>query len=130
VKEVLDSLFATHYASKDPAVLERTRPKLVHLRGGASRPRPLVVAEVANFVRRMAGRKEALSRVRAIEQHGLEMVPLDGVVARDAGLLRCTHRDVPLADCVIAATAIRAGGLVIPEDPHIARIKGLRVSWL
>lgn len=132
MKEVLDSVFfATHYGAEDPSILERTRAKLSDLRRERRGLIPAVVmAEVANFLCRKAGRREAVSRLRAIEEYGLEIVPLDAAIAREAGLLRCAHRNVPIADCIIAATALRAGGRVVSNDPHFERIKGLRVTWI
>ncbi len=132
MKEVLDSRFLVlHYASKDEAVLTRTREKLTRLRKERRGVIPsVVVAEMTNLVCREGGRERALSQLRALEHSGLEIVPLDVSISRDAGLLRCTHRDLPMADCVIAATAVSLRGRVVTDDPHFSRVKGLRTTWI
>ncbi|MFA5896982.1 MAG: PIN domain-containing protein [Thermoplasmata archaeon] len=132
MKEVLDSKFLlTHYITDDEEVLSRTRAKLAQLRKERRGVLPsIVLAEVTNAVCRAGGRDKALAQVRALEHYGLEVVPLDVGLARDAGFLRCAHRDLPLADCIIAATALRLGARVITDDPHFSKVKGLRTTWI
>ncbi len=132
MKEVLDSRFlVTHYFADNEETLSRTRTKLAKLRRERRGILPsIVIAEVTNTVCRSGGRAEAHAKLRALEHSGLEVVPLDVGLARDAGLLRCAHRDVPMADCVIAATALRFGGRVVTNDPHFSKMKGLRTTWI
>ena len=132
MKEILDSTFlVTHYTTDDERILSRTRAKLAALRRERRGVLPsVVVAEVTNAVCREGGREKALAQLGALEHAGLEVVPLDIGLARDAGLLKCVHRDVPMADCVIAATALRLGGRVVTNDPHFAKVKGLRTTWI
>jgi len=132
LKEILDSKFLlTHYGAEDEEVLSRTRTKLAALRKERRGVLPsIVIAEVANAICQEAGRAEALAKLRALEHAGLEVVQLDPELARDAGLLKCMHRDLPMADCVIAATALRMGGRVVTNDPHFAKVKGVRTTWI
>ena len=132
MKEILDSTFlVTHYTTDDERILSRTRAKLAALRRERRGVLPsVVVAEVTNAVCREGGREKALGQLGALEHAGLEVVPLDIGLARDAGLLKCVHRDVPMADCVIAATALRLGGRVVTNDPHFSKVKGLRTTWI
>ena len=132
MREILDSRFlVTHYTTDDGQILSRTRAKLVALRRERRGVLPsIVVAEVMNVVCREGGRDKALAQLRALEHAGLEVVPLDIGVARDAGALRCVHRDVPMADCIIAATALRLEGRVVTNDPHFSKVKGLRTTWI
>ena len=132
MKEILDSTFlVTHYTTDDEQILSRTRAKLAALRKERRGVLPsVVVAEVTNAVCREGGREKALAQLGALEHAGLEVMPLDIGLARDAGLLKCVHRDVPMADCVIAATALRLGGRVVTNDPHFSKVKGLRTTWI
>ncbi len=132
MKEILDSTFlVSHYTTDDERILSRTRAKLAALRRERRGVLPsVVVAEVTNAVCREGGREKALAQLGALEHAGLEVVPLDIGLARDAGLLKCVHRDVPMADCVIAATALRLGGRVVTNDPHFSKVKGLRTTWI
>ncbi len=132
MKEILDSKFLlTHYGAKDEEILSRTRTKLAALRRERRGVLPsIVIAEVVNAICQEAGRPEALAQLRALEHAGLEVVPLDAGLAREAGLLKCVHRDIPMADCVIAATALRLRGRVVTNDPHFSKMKGLRTTWI
>jgi len=132
LKEILDFTFlVTHYTTDDERILSRTRAKLAALRRERRGVLPsVVVAEVTNAVCREGGREKALAQLGALEHAGLELVPLDIGLARDAGLLKCVHRDVPMADCVIAATALSLGGRVVTNDPHFSKVKGLRTTWI
>ena len=132
MKEILDSTFlVTHYTTDDERILSRTRAKLAALRRERRGVLPsVVVAEVTNAVCREGGREKALAQLGALEHAGLEVVPLDIGLARDAGLLKCVHRDVPMADCVIAATALLLGGRVVTNDPHFSKVKCLRTTWI
>ena len=132
MKEILDSTFlVTHYTTDDEQILSRTRAKLAALRRERRGVLPsVVVAEVTNAVCREGGREKALAQLGALEHAGLEVMPLDIGLARDAGLLKCVHRDVPMADCVIAVTALRLGGRVVTNDPHFSKVKGLRTTWI
>jgi len=132
LKEVIDARFLlAHYFADDEGTLSRTRARLAKLRRERRGVLPsIVMAEVANVVCRSGGRDEALTQLRALEHSGLEVVPLDVGLARDAGLLRCAHRELPMADCVIAATALRLGGRVVTDDPHFSKVKGLRTTWI
>jgi len=132
LKEILDSKFLlTHYVTDEEEILARTRAKLAALRKERRGILPsIVIAEVTNAVCREAGRGKAFAQLRALEHAGLEVVPLDAGLARDAGLLRCVRRDLPMADCVIAATALRLGGCVVTNDPHFSKVKGLRTTWI
>ena len=132
MKEVLDTrFFAAHYASRDADILEWTRSKISALRRERRGLVPsIVVAEVAHFLCAKAGRRAALAQIRAIAQSGLELVPLGSEIAGQAGMTKCAHRDVPIADCIIAATALRADACVVSDDDHFRRIKGLRVIWI
>ena len=132
MKEILDSRFLlTHYSTDDAEVLRRTRAKLAALRRERRGIVPsIVIAEVTSAVCREGGREKAMAQLRALEHAGLEMAVLDAGLARDAGLLRCVLRDLPMADCVIAATALRLGARVVTDDPHFAKVKGLRTTWI
>ena len=132
MREILDSRFlVTHYTTDNEQILSRTRAKLAALRRERSGVLPsIVVAEVMNVVCREGGRDKALAQLQALEHAGLEVVPLDIGLARDAGALRCVHRNLPMADCVIAATALRLKGRVVTNDPHFSKVKGLRTIWI
>ena len=132
MKEVLDSrFFSAHFGGENEVVLRATRAKLAQLRRERRGILPaVVIAELADVTCRGEGRSRAREILRALLVSGLEIVPLDAEIAAEAGLLRCTYRDLPIADAIVAAIALRADGRVISDDPHFRRIKGLRVAWV
>ena len=132
MKEILDSrFFAALFFPQNLATKDAALKKLRQLRRQGRGILPsIVIAEVANIICREGGRELALAHIRSMEASGLTIVPLDGEIAADAGLLRCTYRAMPLADLVIAAIAFRDDGRVISDDPHFREIRGLRVAWI
>ena len=132
MKEVLDSrFFAALFFEGDERIREAARAKLRRLRRDRRGLIPAVVmAEVVSLICRKGGRDAARTHQRAIEASGLEVIPLDGTDAAEAGLLLCTHRGLPLADALVAAVALRVDGRVISDDLHFGQVRGLRVAWL
>lgn len=45
-------------------------------------------------------------------------------------MLKCQHRNVPMGDCVIVATAIINNARVISDDPHFDQIKNIKRAWI
>jgi len=132
LNDILDTrFFIAHLVEDDLEIHERTRAHLRELRrrGGGFVP-TIVLAEFCDQACRHAGRKPAGAMCDAILASGLEIAPLTVEIARASGLLRCRHRDVPMADCVVAATAAERKGRVISDDPHFAGLGGIRVAWV
>ena len=132
MKEVLDTRFFVElFFSADAQVLARAREKLRDLRRRRAGVVPtLVLAEFYDQSCRRTGKREASKAWEAILASALEVQPLTPSIARAAGALRCQHRDIPMADCVIAATAAELGGKVVSDDPHFAGLRGTQVVWL
>ena len=132
MREILDTRFLLeHFVSSDAAVLEKTRMKLRELRRAGKGVIPTVVlAEFLDQVCERAGRKEAEEKVESLLVSGLSTYPLTPQIAIVAGGLRCTHRGVPMADCIIAATAIHLNGKVVSDDPHFKQIRQVKCAWI
>ena len=132
MKEVLDTRFLiTHFFSDQPRVLERARTKLRELRRTVNGVLPtLVLTEFFDQVCRNAGSREATEKCEALIVSGLDIQALTAEIALAGGKIRCSHRDIPIADCIIAATALRLGGRVVTDDPHFSKVKGLRTTWI
>lgn len=132
MKEILDTRFlVTHFFSDQPRVIEQARSRMRDFRRSGNGVLPtLVLTEFFDQVCRHAGSREATQKCEALMVSGLDIHPLTSEIALAAGRLRCTHRDVPLADCIIAATAEILHGRVVSDDPHFERLRGIRVAWL
>lgn len=132
MKEILDTRFLfEHFVSVEPAIREKTISKLRELRRHGNGILPSVVlAELCDHICRRAGPREARRVADSLLVSGLTIHSLTPAIAIIAGGLRCSHRDIPLADCIIAATAINVGGRVVTNDPHFNRFKQLKVTWI
>jgi len=132
LKEILDTRFFVElFFSTDARVLELARKGLRDLRRRREGVLPtLVLAEFFEQACRRAGKREASKASDAILAGGLELSPLSPAIARTAGALRCEHRRVPMADCIVAATAAEADGRVVSDDPHFGELRAIRTAWL
>lgn len=85
----------------------------------------IVLAEFYALARKTAGREVAEKYFSEIELSGLEIVPLNTAIAKEAGILRAKYQEkIPWGDCLIAATAInRKAESIVTEDPHFSKIK-------
>jgi len=132
MREILDTRFLLEcFFTREPVTVERAREKLRDLRRSGSGIIPTIaLAEFCYHVCQRAGRRRAEQSVESLVSSGLFLFPLTPRVATLAGSLRCELRDVPMADCIIAATAIQARGKVISDDPHFKRFKKVKAEWI
>lgn len=118
---LLDTNAIIYFVQDDPQATMRLRPIL-------ARDIPLCIATIteaelfafARLSNEESGRiQDLLATVTPI--------PLDSNIARSAGLLRATYR-TPLADSVIAATALAVGATVLTRNvADFKRIPELKV---
>lgn len=74
------------------------------------------------------GRETARLRCTSIKDD-FKVTNIDYDLALEAAEI--SHRyKVPLADSVIAATALRTGAAVVTNDPHFEQVKGLKTRWI
>jgi predicted nucleic acid-binding protein len=88
----------------------------------------LTVHEVYRMVLKAEGKDVALLRCSTIRRD-FEVVDVDYDVAVKSAELRGKHQ-MPMADSVIAATALREGCLLFSDDAHFKQIKELRTVWV
>jgi len=66
----------------------------------------------------------------------LRLIPVNAEIAEKAGELKFVHsgkhikKGLPLADCIIAATALESAAILVTRDIHFGKIKGLRIQWV
>jgi len=61
---------------------------------------------------------------------GLQMQGLSPEIAKQAGLLKCRYRNVPMGDCMIASTAIVSKAKVLSNNSHFGIVKETRRTWI
>ena len=72
----------------------------------------------------------AESRYQALTQSGLLIQNLTPEIAKCAGLLKSSHKNIPMGDCIIAATAIASHAHVLSDDPHFDEIVETKRVWI
>ena len=132
MRQVIDTrFFIEHFYSKDPQVQKKTKQRLKELTEKQEGAIPtIVLAELVKITCEKRGREEADLRHNSVLRSGLSVVELNSDLAREAGLLRCRYRDVPIGDCIIASVAIATRATVLTDDPHFSKIKHVKTTWI
>lgn len=89
----------------------------------------LNLAETVDQLVRVFARpvNDVLADLAISERGGLDVIPVDGVIATRAGRIRAQHYGskscpVSMADCVAAATALALGADLATADPDLASV--------
>ncbi|MEM3546161.1 MAG: PIN domain-containing protein [Candidatus Bathyarchaeia archaeon] len=134
MKAVIDTrFFIVHFLAEDEETKSKTRRILESLQREASIGfvPTIVVHELYKFEMENFGRDVADMRVNAILKSKLKVVDLDSSTAIEAARMRCKYADLPMADAIIAATAIRTSSdFVLTDDRHIKQIKEVKTKWI
>ena len=130
--EVLDTRFLSEYFYSTVAeVKAKTTRRLKELVAKNEGVMPtIVVAEIVQITCERRGKDMAESRYQALISSGLQIQDLSSEIARCSGLLKSKYRNVPMGDCIIAATAIVNHGRVLSDDPHFGVIKETSRTWI
>ncbi len=123
--------FLEHIYSQDPKMRQKTNQKIKELKQTTKGIIPtIVLLETIQFICSKRGKESAEITYRSINASGLKIEGLTSSIAKDAGILKSTHKDIPVGDCIIAATAIRNQARIISDDPHFDAIKETKRTWL
>ncbi len=131
MKEVLDTRFLVEYFSSQTKTKEKTAIKLKELitRNEGILP-TMVIAEITKITCGRQGKEMAESHYQALIQSGLQIQNLTPPIAQQAGLLKCIYQNLPMGDCIIAATAIVNHARVLSDDPHFDCIEEIKRVWI
>ncbi len=90
----------------------------------------IVLAEFYALARKKAGRDAAQKYFSEMELSGLDIIPVNIAIAKQAGILRAKYQEkIQWGDCLIAAAAIEGRAeYIVTEDPHFATIKEIRAK--
>jgi len=132
LKEVVDSRFLVeHYYSTETETRQKTSKRLRELIQHNEGLLPtVVIGETVQTVCEKVGRQEAESCYLSLVASGLRIQDLNQEIARQAGLLKCRYRNVPMGDCVIASTALINQARILSDDPHFDLMKETKRSWI
>jgi predicted nucleic acid-binding protein len=132
LKEVLDARFLIeHYYTTSTETKQKTSRKLRELAQHEKGIIPtIVISETIQTVCNKIGKDEAENCYQTLLMSGLQIINLTPTIAKQAGLLKCEHKNIPMGDCIIAATAITNQARILSDDPHYDAIKETKRTWI
>jgi len=134
MRAVLDTrFFVVSQQSKDEQVKKWTKTILESLQTKANLGfvPSFVIHEFYKLQLEDLGKDVADMRANSILKSNLQVANLDPSIAIEAAKLRCKYAELPTADAVIAATAIKTSSeFVLTDDKHIKQIKETKTRWL
>lgn len=99
------------------------------LRGRLFAP-SVVLSEFIQVAGQRLGEEGAKNRLRLLKDKGLQILPVDEEIALTAGTLLLSHRNIPIADALIASyVKTGAAEYVVTDDPHFKAL-GVKTKWL
>jgi predicted nucleic acid-binding protein len=91
----------------------------------------IVILEFYKIQQEKFGKGIAEIRVNSVLKLGFQVINLDLPIAIEAAKLRCRYAELPTADAIIAATAIKmSADCVLTDDKHINQIKETKTKWI
>ena len=134
MKVVIDTrFFLVHFLSEDDQTKKWTRTTLENLQKGPNIGvvPSIVIHEFYKFELENLGKDVADIRLNSIMKSKLKTINLDPTTAIEAAKLRCKYSDLPTADAIIAATAIKTSSEhVLTDDKHMKQIRETKTRWI
>ncbi len=90
----------------------------------------IVIAEMVQITCARLGKDMAGSLFQALIQSGLEIQSLTPQIAQQAGLYKCVFKNLPMGDCIIAATALLNHARILSDDPHFDVVDEIKRVWI
>jgi predicted nucleic acid-binding protein len=129
---VLDSRFIMEYFYSDKTEAKQKATKklkdLIQRKEGILPT--IVISETIQTICEKIGKEEAEICYANLTESGLNIQTLTSQIAKQAGLLRSKYRNIPMGDCIIAATAIANQATILSDDPHFDAIQETKRSWI
>ena len=134
MQSIIDTRFlVTHFLAPDEETKKWTKTTLENLQ---RKPNlgiipSIVIHEFYKFEMQTLGADVANIRINIVLKSKLAISDLDSDIAIEAARLRCKYADLPTADAIIAATAIKSSSnFVLTDDKHIKQIKETKTKWI
>ncbi|MCW4013636.1 MAG: PIN domain-containing protein [Candidatus Bathyarchaeota archaeon] len=125
-KAVYDTrFFVEYFYSSNSNTLRKLSDNLVQTKNRIVST--VTVYEIYKTVLSREGREVAKLRTEVLTRDFQVKEMTEELAIMAAEISHITNN--PMADCVIAATAQKEKTLVITDDPHFNKIKGIRVQW-
>jgi predicted nucleic acid-binding protein len=132
VKQVLDSRFLIEYFYSEDENIRRKAVRKVEdlIRTGEGLIPTIVVCETIQLVSTREGKEKAELVYLSLLASGIRFESLTSSIAKEAGFLKSTHKNVPIGDCIIAATAMMNRAKIVSDDPHFNEMKDIKTIWI
>ena len=129
---MLDTRFLIeHYYSDNKETKQKTTRKLKNLAQRKEGIVPtIVISEIVKTICEKIGKEEAEICYLDIVTSSLQIQELNSKIAKQAGLLKCQHKNISMGDCIIAATAIANQARILSDDPHFDSINETKRTWI
>ncbi len=132
MREVVDTRFLIeHLYSDQTETRRRTSKKLRELIRRKEGLLPtIVIGETVQIICEKIRKEEAETCYLSLIRSRLKIQDLNQNISKEAGLLKCRHRSIPMGDCIIAAIAMINKARVLSDDPHFDAIKEIKRTWI
>lgn len=130
MKACLDTRFYFAHYSKDAP--SWTKKVVADSRAGSSYlvSSTVTVTELVSTMTLSVGLDAVRIRINSAKDAGIGLIPPSEEIAGYAGELMLSDHELPMADAIIAATAIvHSGGRVYTDDSHFEKLQGVHVVW-
>jgi predicted nucleic acid-binding protein len=90
----------------------------------------VTIIELVSLMTADVGLDAVRVRIQSAKDARIEFISPSEAVSHQAGEILLKDRSLPVADAIIAATAIaHAEGRVYTDDPHFQKINGIHTIW-
>ncbi len=132
LRACLDTRFYSAYYASDMATAPWTRRVVEAARLPRSQlvSSTITISELLCTMPPEVGRESVRLRVSSAKHAGIEFVAVSEEIADKAGEILLRVADLPMADAIVAATAVlETDGRVYTDDEHFRKIPGVQTVW-
>ncbi len=132
-RAVFETRFFIHFFSSPDQRIHRLLLELMRKYDGKL-VSAITLFEVYKLSLEREGRETAETRISRM-RHEFNMVPVDDMIAVSGAQLKHATKlqrgeDIPMADSLIAATAVVHRAVCITDSPHLDKIPRLKRRWI
>jgi predicted nucleic acid-binding protein len=125
-----ESVFDTRFFveliySPDTELLQKMKEEFK--KTGARHISSITIHELYRLILMKEGRREATTRCETVRRD-FKIVDVNAELAVISAELRQKYR-IPMADSIIAATALRLRAPVVTDDEHFRRVREIKTRW-
>jgi len=125
----LDTRFYFAHAERSLPWTRRTFDE-ARLQGSRVISSTITIVELLSEMSPSVGLETVQHRIKSAIAAGVGFVSPSEAIASRAGEILLKHNILPMADAIIAATALEeTKGRVYTDDPHFEKIPGIHVVW-